>query len=1341
MLKKIIGLCFLIRGLSMVYAQGTHNDYIAENYLLQERLVDGLVFDILQDNIGYLWFGTEYGLVKYDGFRYSTFRHAANDPMSLADNVITCLAEDEEGHLWVGTMNGGLHFFDRRYNTFTRYGHVSGDSCALSGNKINKIIIDEYGTIWVTVEGGGINLLPKGSACFKKIRKPDLPSNYVDALLRGEKNSVIVGHYFGISEFQTDHLPRVDVRQSKFTDTIDIVKVLAKDYKANLWMGTRDEGLYFWSTEQRQLTKIPLAEHRLGQENIWDIYPQADGEIWVATDEGLYVVKPTADQHNQILGSYRLTESKRALSIEKSKDGTMWIGTNRGVLVFVPRHRKFNFYQINNPDQQKELTTGITCLTQASKQQLWVGSVRGLYQFDVQKRIFHQDFFKVHAQLKTFAQSNLAHIYVAKNQDLWICTINGFNNGFHVFRYQPEKNLLVDYGPRFEPFRAHITYQITEDDQQTLWFANGMGLISYDQKTEQLNILKHIEGDTASLSSNFVTRVYFSSQNELWVGTNDQGLNSLVPGTHSFKHWPGKNKGENDLSSPRVLHLSESPAGELWIGTSGGFNILSADRRTMRKFYLSDGLPDEMIHGVINDEDGNLWLSSPHALSNYDHLTGKFTNFDRQDGIQENEFWDRTIFKDDDNRIYVGGDKGITLFKAQDIQLNLFVPKVTFTDLYIANQKIEPHTGNKLLPQSLDGLNQINLEYQDKVFTLQFAALNYIRPDKVQFSIKLEGFEHEWQKVGNRRDITYTNLNPGRYTFKVKAANNDGLWNDQEFMLPIRIFAPWWLSITALVMYAVAIILIIWVVHRLQINRHNQMAETLRLKELDAFKTRFYTNITHEFRTPLTLILGPVEQSLQKGVVLKKIELNLIRQNAQRLLGLINQILEFNKLDAGKSQVHLMQGDLIQFVNYIRDNFQLKAKEKNITLDLMTSEPSFVVDFDPEKLTMIISNLISNALKFTPESGTVTVQIHQPKHEPDPKHYSLVVTDSGTGISTAQMPHIFERFYIAHENNAEGTGIGLALVKELTESMGGKVMVTSAEGSGSRFSIVLPFSKQSEYKLDQRVQATVGDSPEEYPVLANKLSGSHVPLLLIVEDNRDVAHFIGETVKDHFLAYYAYDGQSGLTKARELIPDIIISDIMMQGMDGMALLKRLKEDDKTSHIPVVFVTAKADDDTKLEGLRQKADAYLPKPINHEELILVLNNLVNLIRQTQRNYALTKFHYHEKETEHHVENIFLARLRSICEQYIHKADFSVEDLCLNMQMSHSQLHRKVVALTGESIQKFINAVRLSKARELLIHSSMNISQIAYQTGFSDPAYFAKVFHKEFGQSPMAWRKNT
>ncbi|MBK7406885.1 MAG: response regulator [Saprospirales bacterium] len=710
-----------------------------------------------------------------------------------------------------------------------------------------------------------------------------------------------------------------------------------------------------------------------------------------------------------------------------------------------------------------------------------------------------------------------------------------------------------------------------------------------------------------------------------------------------------------------------------------------------------------------------------------------------------------------------GGINGFNLFDPDSIQDQPLVPPIIITDFKLFNQSVpvRASAGDTLaysspLKQPASHTKEIKLSYWQDDFSFEFAALNYLSPEKNKYKYQLLGNDKNWIETDAARNFAnYTNLKPGTYTFRVIGSNNDGVWNKTGASVCIVIAPPWWRTWWAYVVYLLSLGAIGFFLWRNETRRQRmkhdlelKQLQADQLKELDQTKTRLYTNITHEFRTPLTVILGMADQlekdpknRLQEG-------LRLIRRNGSHLLALINQLLDLAKLQSNRMVVQLIQGDIVVYLKYIAESFNSMAAAKDLRISTYSDPESIVMDFDRDKIMKIASNLLSNAVKFTPPGGEIILRIRLEKEQgSDAETLVFDVSDTGIGIPPDQLPHIFERFYQADSSNTrkgEGTGIGLALVQELVKLFDGQISVESVQGKGSTFTVQLPIRHTAALETElhiQEMQPLEEAVSERVPLVegGNQFSGNEDwPLMLIVEDNPDVRTFLVGCLDQQYRIVTAENGQIGINKALELVPDIIISDVMMPEKDGFEVCDILKKDTRTSHIPIVMLTARTTVEDRITGLERGADAYMAKPFHQGELIVQLQNLLDSRRRLQERYRNLDSPAEQATPDEKVEDAFLLELRGIIESQMADAGFSIEYLCRKMAMSRMQLHRKIKALTDQSTSLYIRSIRLQRARHLFTTTELNVSEVAYEVGFDDPKYFSRVFSEEFGVAPSDFR---
>ncbi|RYF89276.1 MAG: response regulator, partial [Chitinophagaceae bacterium] len=848
--------------------------------------------------------------------------------------------------------------------------------------------------------------------------------------------------------------------------------------------------------------------------------------------------------------------------------------------------------------------------------------------------------------------------------------------------------------------------------------------------------------------------------------------------------------------------FTDDPADKnyLWIATKGGgINRLDKTTGKFVHYTTKDGLPHDVVYGLLADKAGNLWGSTNKGL--FCMLAGKkedapaFRLFNINDGLQADEFNTNALAKLQNGKLVFGGVNGVNMFDPEKVLAANFLPNVYITGIQIGNKQVLPGDKNDVLKETIEQTKSITLTHLQDVVTFEFSSLDFTAPGQNKYRYQLEGIDKEWVEAGNRRTATYLHLPAGSYVFKVQGSNSQGIWSEHIAQLKIKVLPPWWLSWWAYIIYAILLAFIVraWLKFnvnkaRLQSQLNFEQLEAKRVKELDTIKTQLYTNITHEFRTPLTVILGMAQQVIDKPTEQFSSRMDMILRNGKSLFNLVNEMLDLSKLETGKMELQLAKGDAVSFLRYVVESFHSLAASQQKQLHFLVDMEALYLEYDKEKLRQIVSNLLSNAIKFTPEKGNIYITVVEnilPKPG-DNATLIIKVKDTGIGIPEDKLHHIFDRFYQldnSHTRQGEGTGIGLALTKELVKLMEGEIIVKSPPTGavkGTEFTVLLPLKKVTATDaevFDVLKDKSVVNESLAITVIENDEQKKQAPLVLLVEDNTDVVAYIASCLPEYRLAV-AKDGREGLDIATDIIPDLIVTDVMMPYMDGFELLQHLRSHEYTSHIPVIMLTAKADIQSKLEGLQKGADVYLEKPFNKEELLLRIQKLLEMRKNLQQYYlkqagiesvagpgfAQPRFVSPRTGTEddkamvrgdtNHggveqplvmpvsddkTEDAFVTKIREAVEANLTDTSFNVEKLCKLVFMSHSQLHRKLDALTGCSPNKFIRMIRLKKAKQLLKDPSNSIASISLDCGYADPGYFARVFKQEEGVTPVEWRE--
>lgn len=1322
MTQLSILLLLLVPG--MAHAQP---DLYFENLGIEDGLGDLKVMSILQDRKGFMWIGTEMGGVsRYDGQKMTTFNYDPDFPeRSYPGRCINAMFEDEEGYIWAtGGPPSGLLKFDPEKEAIAAHYPIEGWSATAH--------LGSNGRIWVGHSTEGLLFLDKASGevrSFVEEFAPEMQKEYVRQILEDSSGNLWFAYPNGIYQWiEADNNLIYHPFREPLDRTIDdnLFSALIEDSRHTIWVGTT-EGLFYYDAEEKefQAYALPYPIH-----SITALEEDKNGDLWIGHTEGLFILNTQDRSGKQYSSNSGREGALRGApnTIYKDPQGNMWLGQfAEGVFYWNQHRKKFSTYQYD-PNILGSIG--------------W-NTVTGL----------HED----------------------KDGGIWVAC-------GQLELFDPKAETFV---PVFQFNHDHQVWDVTEDRQNRLWIGSWLKGIQLLSTTGQT--LARFQADPTnrdSLPGNAAIAIYADRLGNIWVAVFHEGLFLYQPGSQSFKKYPlfhpethvpigtgiktfhedqkgnlwlGENyrliKLTPDYKVEQVLDIStlqiyEDPTGIFWIASIDGlyrFDPASGQHRVWRQ---KDGLPVNDVHSILVDDHGNFWLGTKKGLAYFDRRTEAITVYDKSDGLPGYQFSTAASLKTSSGEFYFGLREGLLRFQPDSIRPNPEVPPVVITDFKIRNvsvpiQGAEKDTADFSSPleKHIAYLDELRLGWRQNDIAFTFAALNFLKPEKNQYKYRLHNYEEEWTLTdGKNPNAVYTNLDPGQYTFQVLGSNNDGEWNEMGVSLSIIILPPWWATWWAYSLYAILLLAGLYTIRAYELNRKMAHHEAGRLRELDGIKSRLYTNITHEFRTPLSIILGVAGQ-LKKEVQNKTAaHLDMIERNGRQLLHLVNQLLDLSKIESGKLELNYVQSDIVNFLKYLTESFHSLAEQKAIQLHFLSDLDSLIMDYDPERLQQIFYNLLSNALKFTPEGGNVYFQLSQLNDE----QLELKVKDTGIGMAEDQLSKIFERFYQLDDSDtrrAEGTGIGLALVRDLLQLMGGTITVKSKLGRGTEFVLTLPIhhhaaiSTRTEMPSPLPVNGSTGVRPS---VASLVVEG---PRVLVIEDNPDVRFYIRNCLASGYRIEMAFDGEDGIQKAQKIIPDLIMCDVMMPLKDGFEVCAILKQDRRTSHIPIVMLTAKADFQSRIEGLQHGADLYLAKPFQEEELLLHLHNLLLQRDRLQQHYLFISGLVAQADPDQKgvdPETQFVENVKSRILEHLSDSNFTISQLSREMALSQSQLHRKLTALTGFSASKMVRMIRLHHATQLLQDQSLTVSAVAYDCGFNDPDYMSKLFKQEFGLTPTEFR---
>ncbi|MDP2365207.1 MAG: ATP-binding protein, partial [Ignavibacteria bacterium] len=872
---------------------------------------------------------------------------------------------------------------------------------------------------------------------------------------------------------------------------------------------------------------------------------------------------------------------------------------------------------------------------------------------------------------------------------------------------------------------------------------------------------------------------YQDSQVRIWIGTNGGGLNLLENKEKGFfRRWLFEENISSSLSSNSIYSICESTKKKgsfnsnetiLWIGTNNGLNRLIINNSKVKnesvpanvkisRFILKEGLSDNSIKSIIEDDEGNLWLGTSSGITKFDTKNYTYINYSDADGIVGTDFNFSSATKNDDGKLFMGSTSGLNYFYPNDIIPSQYKPLVILTDFQIFNKSV-PVNGKSPLKTNIFHSKEITLSYTQNVFSFQFAALDYAAPHSIKYAYKMEGFDDDWIYSGNIRFVTYTNLNPGEYIFKVKSSNSDGIWNDNVALIKVVISPPWWQTAWAISFYVIILVFGAWGIIKFQVNRAHLRLELKRrefeshhLREIESLKSRFFANLSHEFRTPLMLIKGPLEQ-----LISGRIKNNLtdyykaLLRNTEKLQQLIDELLELSQLETETIPLHKQQHDLVKLLKTIVGAFIPLAEEKNITIGFNSSLKNVVAMIDRDKLEKIINNLLNNAFKFTPDGGKISVELSIDKHGKSDVA-TISISDTGIGIPEEHRSKIFDRFYQidnVSKRNFGSSGIGLALVKELVSLHNWNISVFSKVREGTVFTLRIPLEKQVDETEEKSIGKLLSSSDLQLKNenllnfnnedIADDTDSSKKPVILFIEDSPEVRNYVFDLLNTDYEVLLAKDAGEGIQLSLKHMPDLIISDIMMDGMDGIEFCRRVKTDWQTSHIPVILLTAKATKESKIEGLVTGADDYITKPFNYEELSARIKNLIDQRKNLKEKFSKEINLTPGSIVSNDIDKGFMDKVLDALENNLNNENFDTELLAKEIFISRRQLHRKLQAVTGQAPGEFIRIFKLKRAAQMLIENRFSVTQIALEVGFGSPAQFTRAFKKYFGCLPSEFKE--
>lgn len=1355
---------------SFSIAQENTKQYQFRRIDITQGLSNDQVTTIFKDSKGFMWFGTWSGLNRYDGHGFKIFKHDAQDSSSIDDDYTARIWEAPDNKLLVRTRTW-INIYDPLTEKFSHNVHTYFTGLSLPDTTLLNVVKTGHGDFYFLFAGKG---LYRHNPLSRQTTKMNLPgSSHIKAFSQNTSGDIWLIYENGIFEKLHATTGQVVYRSSALSnhnhgELLEYTIMADSDDELWIYAISSSTGLFYFRPSLNEL--IPINKEtdklRLNTNLVKGLLQDNQQHIWVCTDHGgINIIDKKANTVQYVLNNDddNTSISQNSItSVYQDDQGIVWIGTfKKGINCFHRSVIKFPLYkqQLSNPNSLS--FNDVNRFAEDAKGNLWIGTNGGgLIYYDRHTNKFttykHQP-----ANDNSISNDVIVSLCMDKQQKLWIGTYFGGldcydGKKFTHYRHDPANPASI---------ADNRIYEIYEDLDNNLWIGTlDRGL---DRLDRQKNIFYHYTANQDnSIRSDYISSITQNQKGDLWVGTG-QGCDVLEKSSARFIHYGNNASDTSGLSHYNVNCVFVDSYNRHWIGTREGLNLFDNQKKSFQHFTVKDGLPDNSILSILEDDQHNLWISTPNGICNLKirgSVNGKAKisckTYDKADGLQGMAFNVNAALKTSRGELAFGGPNGFNLFLPQNISSVKQAPKIVFTGFQLFNKNISPGEevdGKVLLPQTISETSTVTLNHNQNVIAIEFAALNFFDPEKIKYAYKLEGFKNEWLMADGRlRKAFFTNLDPGEYVFHVRTGNDDGSWNNNESRLRIIVRPPFWKSPLAYVLYFLMIAIVLYIARLMIIGKarerfaiEQERLEAQRMHELDLMKIKFFTNVSHEFRTPLSLIISPVEKFIKAGSSPDdKNQFRLILRNARRLLNLVNQLLDFRKMEEQELRVNKTAGDIISFIGETSYSFSDIAENKQIRFSFSASQNLLFTSFDHDKLERILFNLLSNAFKFTDVGGAVTVRVAL-DGVAEEQTIRIEVSDTGIGIEKNKQEAIFERFFqneVPGNIVNQGSGIGLSITKEFVRLHGGTITVESEINKGSCFIVTLPVDpmhtetgtaeKQIEYKVVTEVQP-MAEPDVSITSGAGIQAKDRKKTLLLVEDNDDFRFYIKDNLKAFYTISEATNGKTGWQKTLSEHPDLIVCDISMPEMNGIDLCRKIKSDGRTSFIPVILLTALVGEEQQLAGLQTGASDYVTKPFNFEILLSKIRNLLQQQESFKKTYQKQVQALPTEVEEESADQKFVQRALAIIEKNISNPDFSVEEMSREMFLSRGALYNKIFNLTGKSPIEFIRSIRLQRAAQLLQKNGMTVAEVAYQVGFNNPKYFSKYFKMEYNMLPSAY----
>lgn len=1304
-------------------------DYYFTRINGENGLSQNNVKSIVQDSWGFMWFGSRNKLNRFDGISIKVF-DVTDLIQKKSNNNIAALFEDVHKKLWVGT-DKGIFIFDPITENFSFLNQKTKDGIQIN-DWVSDIRADLDNNVWIVIPNQGLFLY---HLTEKRLEHFNLGSNLVpdqgnpECMCIEQNGTIWIGtngggvyHYNKSKKTFTQYLGNANRSTLKGQNIYTMC-----DYGEELVIGIHEGKLVKLHKRKNTLTDVeaPVVNYKIIR-NVQFI----NEKLWVGTQFGLFVVdekrKTVSHIHEEITNPHSLADNV-VEKIYEDKEGGIWLGSYFGGVSYLP-NQGMNFERYTPTLEFGTISSKrISALKEGENGNIWVGTEDGgLNILDSSTKTFIQDAKKLGNP--TYNMKILS-ILLQGNKAL----IGYFKNGIDVIKL-PGYNKSHLSGTQLGLAEAS-PYALCEDRYGKIWLGNGWGVFVCDNDNLKFERVKE-------LGWLYVYDILEDSEGNIWVATMGNGVFKFDPVVKNIKHYTFKSDDKNSLSSNSVSSISETTDGGIWFSTDrGGICKYNKDKNNFTSFSISDGLPDDVAYKILEDKYKNLWFGTNKGLVRFNPNTKDIRVFTQNDGLLGNQFNYKSALATKSGKLYFGGYDGLIAFDPYQFKENKYIPPVYITKLSIYNK--EPIIGgdNSPLQKSIIHTDKITLNHTQSNISFDFVALSFTAPRSNRYAYKMENLDKDWTYTTENHSVSYSKLPPGNYTFIVKGANNDGLWNDKETKLEIMILPPWWQSKPALFIYFALIVLSLYYFLRWNNQKHERnnlekqkLFETEKEKELYSAKVEFFTDIAHEIRTPLTLINGPLESLNEMNIQDKDIKKNLhiMEENTNHLLLLINQLLDFRKIDNNKFMLKLKPCNINQILDEINSRFELMSEQRKKKIEIKIPNEIIEAPVDREGLTKILNNLFVNAMKYSNERIIIELSVLQNQF------FSIRLSNDGELIPKEESEKIFDPFYQLDKNRnmAASTGIGLSLARSIAQLHNGFLYLDTTVSDMNCFVLELPLVQEIQAWINENEPVTENYIVENVELHTEK---GNMPTLLILEDNVEMLSFIADKLRSSFVVEKATNGVEGLKILQEKNVDIIVSDVMMPEMDGYEFCSKVKNNVEYSHIPIVLLTAKNDLESKIQGLTLGADAYIEKPFSFGHLLTQLNTLISNRMREREAFMQKPFLPIQQIGMNKADEEFLEKVVAIITENITDVNFNVEKLSELTYMSRSSLHRKITALSDLTPTDFIRLIRLKKAAEIIQDGKYRVGEVCYLVGINSSSYFIKLFQKQFGMTPKEFSK--